>query len=117
MRMLGHHRYLCFVTFDLTVVTFGLSRGISQAWANFFRPYLILIKAQSGYYVSVNYSLSEFDVRFHTQVREFDFSCFTDCTKHIGGRSFSSTTDNRQICCIFTQTKLSSIHRHKLTVT
>ena len=38
---------------------------------------------------------------------------FTDCTKintRIGGRSYSSTTDNHWT---FTQTKLSSIYRHK----
>ena len=26
--------------------------------------------------------LSEFDVRFHTKLREFNLSCFTYCTKH-----------------------------------
>ena len=34
--------------------------------------------------------LYEFDVRFHTK----DLSCFTDYKTRIGGRSYSSTTDN-----------------------
>ena len=55
--------------------------------------------------------LYEFDVRFHTKVRKSNLSCFTDCTNH----SSAGALIHRQqtIYWIFTQTKLSSMYRHK----
>ena len=52
------------------------------------------------------------DIRFHTIVGKSNLSCFTDCTKHAS----AGTLTHRQqtIYWIFTQTKLSSIYRHKL---
>ena len=46
-------------------------------------------------------------------VSSTDLSCFTDHT-YIGGRSYSSTTDNLLDFC--TKKKLSSIYRHELIV-
>ena len=54
--------------------------------------------------------LYEFDVRFHTKVGKSNLSCFTDCTKHASAGALI----HRQQTIIFTQTKLSSIYRHKL---
>ena len=56
--------------------------------------------------------LYEFDVRFHTKVGKSNLSCFTDCTKHASAGALI----HRQLTIywIFTQTKLSSIYRHKL---
>jgi len=39
-------------------------------------------------------------------------SCFTDCTKHASAGALIHR--QQTIYCIFTQTKLSSIYRHKL---
>ena len=41
-------------------------------------------------------------------------SCFTDCTKHTSAGALIHR--QQTICWIFTQTKLSSIYRHKLIV-
>jgi len=56
--------------------------------------------------------LYEFDVRFHTKVGKFNLSCFTDCTKHASAGALIHR--QQTIYWIFTQTKLSSIYRHKL---
>ena len=51
--------------------------------------------------------LYEFDIRFHTKVREPNLSYFTDCTK----RASAGALTHRQqtVYWIFTKTKLSSI--------
>ena len=56
--------------------------------------------------------LYEFVVRFHPKVRKSNLSRFTDCAKHASARAlihFQQTI----YPWIFTQTKLSSIYRHK----
>jgi len=56
--------------------------------------------------------LYEFDVSFHTKVRKFNLSGFTGCTKHASAGALIHR--QQTIYWIFTQTKLSSIYRHKL---
>ena len=59
--------------------------------------------------------LYEFDICFNIKARKPNLSCFTDCTKHAS----SGALIHRQqtVHWIFTQTKLSSIYRHKPIVT
>ena len=59
--------------------------------------------------------LYEFDVRFHTKARMSNLSCLTDCTKHASAGALIHR--QQTIHWIFTQTKLSSIFRHKPIVT
>ena len=54
----------------------------------------------------------EFDVRFHTKVGKSNLSCFTDCTKHAS--AVALIHGQQRVYWVFTQTKLSSIYRHKL---
>ena len=57
----------------------------------------------------------EYDVCFHTKVRKSNLSCFTDYTKHTSAGALIYR--QQTIYWIFTQTKLSSIYRHKPIVT
>ena len=60
--------------------------------------------------------LYEFDVRFYTKAEKSNLSCFTACTKHAASAG-APIHRQQTIHGIFTQTKLSSIYRHKPIVT
>ena len=57
-----------------------------------------------------------FDVRFHTEVHKSSLSSSTDCTKHASAATLIHLQQTI-IVLGFTQTKLSSIYRHKPFVT
>ena len=59
--------------------------------------------------------LYEFDVLFHTKAWMSNLPCFTDCTKHASAGALIRR--QQTIHWTFTQTKLSSIYRHKPIVT
>ena len=84
-------------------------------FADFFCPIHIcsptlLICSQAGKTMDIVSSIAVFTREWASPT---DLSCFTDKT-YIGGRSYSSTTDNLLDFC--TQKKLRSIYRHNFIV-